>query len=325
MNLVTKVKMMDAQKKYRLLTRSDLDGLVCAVLMKHLELVDELVLIDSPSVMQTGEMTVEPNDITTNLPYVPGVHLAFDHHVSEMLRNEEAPGHIIDPDAPSAARVIYEYYGGKRRFPDFFDDIMAAVDKADSGSFSRKEILFPDRWALLNFLVDKRTGIEDWGKFAVDELQFKLRLIDWMLTMPIEEIMELPDVRHRAEIYFQYEQLYRQQIEAAANIYDNIVVLDFRHGDRIYPGNRFLIYALYPQCNLSILIRREPDRNRTTFSVGKSIVNTTSDANIGKLMLEYGGGGHRAAGACHVEDAAGDRVMQEILEKLQDRQAMAIQ
>ncbi len=319
-----KVKVMDARKKHRLLTRSDLDGLVCAVLMKHLDLVDELVLIDSPSVMQTGEMTVEPNDITTNLPYVPGVHLAFDHHVSEMLRNEETPGHIIDPDAPSAARVIYEYYGGKSRFSDFFDDIMTAVDKADSGQFSREEILSPAGWPLLNFLVDKRTGIEDWGQFAIGELPFKLRLIDWMLTMPIGDIMEMPDIKQRVDVYFQYQHQYKQQIESAARIYDNIVVLDFRNVNRIYPGNRFLIYALYPQCNLSILIRREPDRSRTTFSVGKSIVNSTSNANIGKLMLEYSGGGHRAAGACHVGDAEGDRVMQEILEKLGDRQAVTI-
>lgn len=313
---------METSKKFRLLTRSDLDGLVCAALMKYLDKVNEIVLIDSPSVMQSGEMKVLPDDIITNLPYVPGVYMAFDHHFSESLRNKENPRHIIDPDAPSAARVIYEHFGGENRFPDFFDDVMAAVDIADSGRFTRQEILCPTRWALLNFLVDKRTGIEDWGKFALDELQFKRHLIDWILEKTIDEIMALPDVAQRADIYFQYEKLYKQQIASAAKIFDNVVVLDFRDSGRIFPGNRFLIYASYPRCNLSIQVKREPDKHTTTFSVGKSIINTTSGANIGELMLQYGGGGHRAAGACHVDDADADHVLEKILEKLREPEAV---
>ncbi|MFW6081001.1 MAG: exopolyphosphatase, partial [Desulfosalsimonas sp.] len=206
-------------------------------------MVDEIVLIDHPSDMQDGRVNVTARDITTNLPYAAGVHMAFDHHFSETLRNKKARGHIIDPDAPSAARVVYEYYGGRSSFPAFFDEIMEAVDRADSGRFSRDEILQPHGWPLLNFLVDKRTGIEDWGKFAISENEFKLRLIEWMGQMPIDEILQLPDVAQRARIYFKYEQEYKKQLSSSAIIKDNIVVIDCRGQKSVYPGNRFIVYA----------------------------------------------------------------------------------
>ena len=307
---------MQTNKQFRLLTRSDLDGLVCAVLLKHLNLTDEIVLIDSPGSVSAGKVDVKPDDIIANLPYVPGAHLCFDHHVSETIRNRPAPGYIIDPDAPSAARVVYEYYGGKNTFPEFFDDIMAAVDKADSGDFSQRDILYPSGWPLLNFLVDKRTRIEEWGKFAITETDFKIQLIDLMGTMGINEIMKTADVRHRSDIYFQYEDKYKRLLADTVEIYDNIAVFDLRKCRRIYPGNRFVIYALYPACNVSIQIKQEKDDRVITFSVGKSIINKTSNVNIGELMFAYGGGGHRAAGACHVKNEDAGRVFKEILDQL---------
>lgn len=306
------------KQKYRLLTRSDLDGLICAVLMRYIEIVDDIVLIDHPSVMQEGRIKVTNRDIISNLPYVAGSNLAFDHHISETIRNRKNPCHIIDPDAPSAARVIYEYYGGKSKFPEFYDNIMEAVDKADSGKFSSREILHPTGWALLNFLVDKRTGIEDWGKFAISENEFKLRLIEWIGKMPVDEILRLPDAAQRAEVYFQYEMKYKEQLSSSATLKHNIVVIDCRAKQRIYPGNRFIVYAMYPRCNVSIQIKHEPEEGKTTFSVGKSIINTTSYANIGQLMLKYGGGGHRAAGACHVPEHQTEKVLAELIKELSD-------
>lgn len=306
------------KQKYRLLTRSDLDGLVCAVLLRHLDLIEEIVLIDHPSVMQEGRIEVCETDIIANLPFVPGVCLAFDHHASEALRNRQSPKLIIDPEAPSAARVIYDYYGGASRFPKRFDEIMQAVDKADSGKFSRREILHPTGWALLNFLVDKRTGIEEWGRFALSENEFKHRLIEWIAERPVDEILSLPDVAQRADIYFQYAEKYKQQLISNAEIRNNIVIIDCRSRQRSYPGNRFVIYALYPACNISVQLKYEEDTGKTTFSVGKSIIRNTSRVNIGELMLRYGGGGHRAAGACHVPSEEADRVLSELLEALAD-------
>src|ERR1017187_3633160 len=146
-------------KKYRLVTRSDFDGLVCAVLLRHLELIDEIKFVH-PKDMQDGKVEVSNQDLTTNLPYVPGVHLAFDHHSSETIRVGGArTNHIIDPKAPSAARVVYDYYGGLKAFPASWNEMMAAVDKGDSAQFSREEILHPEKWDLLNFLMDARTGL----------------------------------------------------------------------------------------------------------------------------------------------------------------------
>lgn len=309
---------MQTNKRYRLLTRSDLDGLVCAVLLRHLDMTQDIVLIDSPGAMSAGKVEVKPGDIIANLPYVPGAHLCFDHHVSETIRNRPAPGYIIDPDAPSAARVVYEYYGGEKTFPPFFNEVMSAVDKADSGDFSRREILYPSGWPLLNFLVDKRTRVEEWGKFAINETAFKKQVVALIGKMTIGEIMETPDVKQRSDIYFEYEEKYRQQLASIVKIIENIAVFDFRKSRRIYPGNRFIIYALYPHCNVSVQIKQEKENNVTTFSVGKSIINKTSQANIGALMYSYGGGGHRAAGACHVDNDDVDRVFEEIVAQLKE-------
>lgn len=306
--------------KYRLLTRGDLDGLVCAVLMKHLDMVDEIMLIDHPSDMQQGKVMVSDHDISTNLPYVEGIHLAIDHHFSEAMRNDKNDRHIIDPDAPSAARVVYNYYGGKSRFPEQFDEMMTWVDIADSGQFSQEDILRPRRWALLNFLVDQRTNIEKWGDFRIPESQFKMDLIDYCGRMAIDEILTLPDVRQRSDVYFAYEDAYKNQLLTAATVRDNIIILDLRQSEIRYPGNRFLIYALYPQCNISLLLRIDKDTGQTTFSVGKSIINRTSWVNVGEIMLSCGGGGHRAAGACHEDDPQiAEQVFQKLLAALSDK------
>lgn len=301
-------------RKFKLLTRSDLDGLVCAVLMKHLGLVETIELIDHPGSIQNRQEKMSDNVISTNLPYVDGVYLAFDHHFSEAIRNREKPGHIIDPDAPSAARVVYEYYGGKKSFPPMFDEIMEAVDKADSGHFTRDEILHPGSWPLLNFLIDKRTNIEDWGKFALKGKEFGLCLIDWMASMPIKEILAQPDIKLRSDIYFKYCTECRDQIISLAELHDNVILLDFRKTTRIYPGNRFIPYALYPECNVSVTVRQDKDDPMwIAISAGKSVINISSDANIGELMLSYGGGGHRAAGACYIGIADADRIISEII------------
>jgi len=312
---------MANRNKYRLLTRGDFDGLVCAVLMKHLDIVDEIKLVEHPSDMQLGNVKVTDRDISTNLPYVDGVHLAIDHHFSEAKRNKKNDKHIIDPDAPSAARVVYNYYGGQKSFPDLFDDMMKWVDIADAGQFSKDDILFPKRWALLNFLLDQRSSVDNWGNFKITEDQLKFDLIDYCGKMTIDEIIELPDVKERSKVYFKYEEKYKQQLKKYATIHENIVVLDLRQEETRYPGNRFLIYALYPQCNVSVLVRLHKESGKTIFSVGKSIINRTSNANIGDIMLSYGGGGHRAAGACHKDDPEeAERVFKEILIALSDKQ-----
>ncbi|MCZ0898587.1 exopolyphosphatase, partial [Microcoleus sp. HI-ES] len=243
---------MPLTKKYRLVTRSDFDGLVCAVLLKELDMIDEIKFVH-PKDMQDGKIEITNNDISTNLPYVEGIHLAFDHHFSETLRHEKIKiNHIIDPYAASAARVLYKYYGGPAKFPDISEAMMAAVDKSDSAQFAKEEVLHPQEWVLLNFIMDARTGLGRFKEFTVSNYQLMMQLIDYCKNHTIEEILQLPDVKERVDLYFEQEEKFKEQIQRCAQVYNNLVVLDLRNEEVIYAGNRFVIYALFPECNISI-------------------------------------------------------------------------
>ena len=167
-----------AEKKFRLVTRSDMDGLVCAVILKHLNMIDEIKFVH-PKDMQDGTIEITSNDIITNLPYYKEAYLVFDHHESEAMRNAQADNYFIDPKAPSAARIVYEYYGGKEKMPEIAEDMMIAVDKADSAQFSVADILNPQGWELLSFLMYSRTGLGRFRDFTVSNYQLMMDLIDY--------------------------------------------------------------------------------------------------------------------------------------------------
>ena len=308
--------MTSTTKKYRLVTRSDFDGLVCAVLLKHLDMIDEITFVH-PKDMQDGKIAVSDRDITTNLPFVPGVFLAFDHHLSETIRNTgERPNHVIHPEAPSAARVVYDYYGGHKVFPQSWDDMMAAVDKGDAARFNRDEILHPKKWDLLNFLMDARTGLGRFREFRISNYALMMDLIDYCRNHSIEQIMQLPDVKERVDIYFEHEEKFKDQLSRCAAVHGNLIVLDLRNEEIIYSGNRFMIYALYPETNISIHVLWGMKNQNTVFATGKSIINRSSKTNIGELMLQYGGGGHENAGTCQVANDQAETVLQALTQKI---------
>ena len=299
--------------KYRLITRSDFDGLVCAVLLKHLDMIDDIQFVH-PKDMQDGKVEVSGSDISTNLPYVPGIHLAFDHHASEMVRNEGGlDNHIIDADAPSAARVVWKHYGGHEAFPADWDDMMEAVDRGDSAQFNLDQVLNPQGWDLLNFLMDARTGLGRFREFRISNYNLMMDLIDYCKNHNIDEIMQLPDVVERVELYNEQTEQFRAQVERCATVHNNLVVLDLRNEDVIHAGNRFLIYALFPDCNISIHTMWGRDKQNTVFATGKSIFDRSSNTNVGELMLKYGGGGHQAAGTCQVDNDKAEAVLQELI------------
>ncbi|MBS4096021.1 MAG: exopolyphosphatase [Sulfuricella sp.] len=307
---------MSATKKFRLVTRSDFDGLVCAVLLKHLDMIDDIKFVH-PKDMQDGKIEISDNDITTNLPYVPGVYLALDHHESETIRNTgERPNHIIHPEAPSAARVVYDHFGGLKVFPAEWDEMMAAVDKGDAAQFNRDEILNPTDWVLLNFLMDARTGLGRFRDFRISNYQLMMDLIDYCKNHNIHQIMELPDVKERVDIYFDHADKFKDQLQRCSKIHKNLVVLDLRNEETIYAGNRFMIYALFPDTNISIHVLWGLKNQNTVFATGKSILNRSSKTNIGELMLSYGGGGHQNAGTCQVENDKAEAVLQELVAKI---------
>jgi nanoRNase/pAp phosphatase (c-di-AMP/oligoRNAs hydrolase) len=308
--------MSDETKKYRLVTRSDFDGLVCAVLLKHLNMIGEITFVH-PKDMQDGKIAITDDDITTNLPFVPGVHLAFDHHVSETIRNTgQRTTHIIHPEAPSAARVVYDYYGGATAFPAEWDEMMAAVDKGDAAQFNQDEVLFPKNWDLLNFLMDARTGLGRFREFRISNYALMMDLIDYCRNHAITEIMVLPDVRERMDLYFEHEDKCREQINRCATVHNNLVVLDLRHEEIIYAGNRFVIYALFPEANISIHVLWGLKNQNTVLATGKSILNRTSNTKIGELMLHYGGGGHANAGTCQVENEQAETILQQLITRI---------
>jgi nanoRNase/pAp phosphatase (c-di-AMP/oligoRNAs hydrolase) len=302
-----------SRPKYRLVTRSDFDGLVCAVLLKELDLIDDILFVH-PKDLQDGRVEIGPRDITTNLPYVAAAHLVFDHHRSETLRNTAHVGnHVIDPDAPSAARVVWRHYGGAAMFPTVDDALMRAVDQADSAQYSLEEVLHTKGWTLLNFLMDARTGLGRFREFRISNYQLMMALIDACRTMTIHEILALPDVRERVELYFSHESRAVDQLLAASTVHGNVVVVDLRDQDTIWATNRFMVYALFPQCNLSIHRMWGLRKQNTVFAIGKSIFERTCATDIGALCLRYGGGGHAAAGTCQIEHAMADRILAELL------------
>jgi nanoRNase/pAp phosphatase (c-di-AMP/oligoRNAs hydrolase) len=307
--------MTNEPKKYRLLTRSDFDGLACAILLKELGVLGSIEFVH-PKDVQDGKIPVTDNDILTNLPYVHGCHLCIDHHPSEEIRTKNlvAPNHILMAEADSAARVLYGYYGGRNAFPNVSEQMLAEVDKADSAKFDREDVLNPRGWALLSFLMDPRTGLGRFRDFRISNYQLMLQLIDYCREHTIEEILNLPDVRERIELYQEHRDRFVGQIQRCTKVYGNVAVLDLRSEDVIYAGNRFMIYALYPECELSIHVINGLKQRNTVLAVGKSIFNRNSKAQVGDLLLTYGGGGHDAAGTCQVANDSADQVLNELID-----------
>jgi len=306
-----------SEHKYRLLTRSDMDGLVCAVLLRDLDLIDDIKFVH-PKDVQDGKVDVTGRDILTNLPYRKQCYLCFDHHESEELRAGDigAQNHVLDPEADSAARVVYDYFGGRDRFPDVSEEMMDAVDKADSARFTREEVLHPTGWDLLSFIMDARTGLGRFRDFRISNYQLMMELIAFCKDHTIEEILELPDVRERVELYREHEGPMQEQVQRCSTVHGKLVVLDLRDEETIYCGNRFLIYALYPQCNISMHVLWGLKRQNTVFAIGKSIFDRSNTTDIAALTLSYGGGGHAAAGTCQIANESAERVLRELIDRI---------
>ncbi len=311
--------------KYRLVTRSDFDGLVCAVLLRHLDMIDEISFVH-PKDVQDGTVEVTDRDILTNLPYAPAAHLVFDHHHSETLRTGgTASNHVIEESAPSAARVIYEHFGAAERFPQVSAELMAAVDQADSADYTLDDILRPERWTLLNFLMDSRTGLGRFREFRISNYQLMMQLIDACIDhQDVEEILALPDVAERAALYRAQSELFVEQLRRVSRVVGDVVVVDLRNEEVIHAGNRFMVYAIFPEARVSIHVMWGRQKLNTVLAVGKSILDRTSPVDIGAVMLRYGGGGHLAAGTCQPAHESAERVLAEVIEAVSTPRTVSV-
>lgn len=299
----------------RLLTRSDFDGLACAAILKELGIIDSWKFVH-PKDIQDGLVKADENDVLANVPYIPGAKLWFDHHSSESERlGENVHFEGVSRPADSAARVIYEYYGGKERLPHF-DEMVKAVDRVDAGKLTQEEILHPTGWVLLGFIMDPRTGLGRFRNFRISNYDLMEELIDSCRTQTIDEILENLDVQERIEMYFEQDQLFREMIGSYTRVADNVILTDLRGVSPIYTGNRFLIYSLYPEQNISIWVVDGRGKLNCPIAVGHSILNRSSKTDVGALMLQYGGGGHRQVGTCQVSYEDADRVLQELVEQM---------
>ena len=307
----------------RLVTRSDFDGLVCAMLLKEIGLVKDDIKFVHPKDVQDGKIELSDNDITTNLPFDSRVHLAFDHHESELRRlhlsEEEKARFIIEGEAKSAARVVYNYYGGADKFKRISEEIMTAVDKGDSADFTKDEILDPKDWVLMNFLMDARTGLGRFHDFRISNYDLMMELIDYCVEHPIADVLKLPDVKERVDFYFEQQELFKAQLERIAKVDGKVVIIDLRNEETIYPGNRFMIYAMHPEAEISVHVAWGFKKQNTAVMIGKSIINKSSNFNIGDLCLEYGGGGHANAGTCQIDNDKIEEDLPVIIDKLNGR------
>ena len=303
-----------ATSKFRLVTRSDFDGLVCGMLLRELNLIDEIKFVH-PKDMQDGVIPISARDIITNLPYVDGCHLAFDHHASEVTRmgDQDPHNHIIDPDAPSAARVVFNHFGGIAAFPRVQPDLMNAVDQADSAQFTREDILNPTGWVLLNFLMDSRTGLGRFRTFRLSNYDLMMQLIEHCRDHTISEILALPDVDERVQLFQSNREQFEDQLRRCTTVHGSLAMLDLRDEETIYAGNRFMIYALFPQCDISVHVLWGVRKENTVFAIGKSIIDRGSPVDVGAVCLSYGGGGHEAAGTCQVSNERAEWVKLELI------------
>ncbi|MBF0274257.1 MAG: exopolyphosphatase [Nitrospinae bacterium] len=299
----------------RLVTRSDFDGLVSAALLEEMNIIDEM-FFTHPKDLQDGKVPVSENDVLVNVPFVEGCGLWFDHHSSEEERGSlEGKFKGASQQEPSAARVVYNYYGGDEKLGKF-KELMVAVDKADSAQFTREDILNPQGWELLSFICDPRTGLGYHRSYKISNKQLMEELAGHLRTKSLDEIMSLPDVQERIVRYKEQNALHKEMLEKHSRADGPIAITDLRGVDDVPPGNRHLIYAMYPDTNISIRVIDGFKKQFVSLSVGYSILNRTATVNVGSLMLKYGGGGHKAVGTCQVPYEEADGVIEAMIEAI---------
>ncbi|MCL2211307.1 MAG: exopolyphosphatase [Treponema sp.] len=299
----------------RLFTRSDFDGLACGALLSYLGLIDDWKFVH-PKDIQDGLVEATDNDILANIPYIPGCKLWFDHHSSESERlGNDTYFEGVSKHAPSCARVVYEYYGGDAKLGKF-SEMIHYVDKVDSGSLSRDEIVDPKGWILLGFIMDPRTGLGRFRNFTISNYDLMMSLSKACAEKTIYEILEMPDVKERLDLYYQQKDLFVTMIKDHSTVDSNVVKVDLRDVETIYAGNRFIIYTLYPEQNISIWIVDGRNKSNVAITVGHSIINRTSSVDVGSMLLFYGGGGHKQVGTCQVTYDDADKTISEIMSKV---------
>ena len=298
----------------RLLTRSDFDGLICAVLLKDMGLIENRKFVH-PKDIQEGIIEVTKNDILVNVPYTEGCGMWFDNHIREDDRNPSEKKSFKGALSPekSCARVIYNYYGGDNGALRRFGEIISYADKCNTADFSIDDIVSPKDWIMLSFIMDSRTGFGKHKSFRTANYKLMDDLIEYLQNMSIDEIMKLEDIQERVSLYKSHEREYFNMIVNNSRVIEDILITDLRNIVEAYVGNRHVPYALYPETNISIRVLDGKNKMNIVISVGHSIINMTAKIDVGKLMSKFGGGGHLKVGTCQVNNEDADKTLDAIL------------
>jgi len=313
-----------SELKHRLVTRADIDGVACGAILRELDLIDS-VLFTHPVDVIDGLVPITERDILVNMPYVAQAHRVFEHRSSNMLRNTaRLCNHVIDPQSPSAARLIWSHYGGPSLLPKVAESLIRAADQASQARYTVEDVLHPSGWTLLNFITDARTGLGRFRSFAISNLQLMHALVEHCRERDIGALLALPDISERVELYRSHEGLAVDQVLATAEVHGNALVMDLRSQQTLWAANRFLPYALYPQCNVVIRRMWGRDRRNTVFAIGRSIFDRSCVTDVGALCERFGGNGHEDAGSCQVEHSLADLVLQDILSEIHQDESSRI-
>ncbi len=303
----------------RLLTRSDFDGLVCAVFLTEVGIIDSYKFVH-PKDIQNQTVEVTSDDILANIPYHPNCGIWFDHHLSEedrvKVENLEYKG--ASHKADSAAQVIWTYYGGEETFGKKFNELLKAVNKVDSAKLDKNEIVNAEGWILLAFIMDPRTGLGYFKDFSISNYQLMMDMIQYCRTKQVDEILEMPDVKERAELYFEQQELFMDMLKRCCTIDQNVVITNLLNEETIYCGNRFLVFGIFADQNIEVRVQWGKNKENIVLACGHSVINTTSQTNVGKLMLKYGGGGHARVGTCQVEIDQWENICEEIVTQMKE-------
>lgn len=294
----------------RLLTKCDIDGMTAGILLKEMNLV-EGVLFCQPGDVATGLVPVTGNDITAGLPCKESAYLAFDHY-QDAGSAREMGNVVVDTGMRSTSRVIYNHFGASR-FGRLPSGLLPVVDQAVSSDVTLDDILYPTGWMLLAHLIDQRTGLERYGRFSLATERLIETLMDWCREYTVWEVLNLAPVEERCACYFACADAYKSQILRCAAVRKNLVIVDLRNEEIVYPGNRFMVYAMFPECNVSLEITRSRGGTKTMMVAGKSFLDRSFNTHIGNVMRQYGGAGHRNAGTCEVDNDRVDGVRQDLI------------
>jgi len=300
----------------RLITRSDFDGLVCAVLLKNVETIDAVEFVH-PKDVQDGKISVKSDDILTNLPFVRGVGLWFDHHSSEIVRNEDTVNYRGRFEiAPSAARVVYNHYEGRNMKQ--YDRLLESVDRSDAAQLTKEEVTNPKGWILLSYVMDPRTGLAYHHGYRISNRELMTKMIDLIAQHPDEPeaVLGDPDVKQRVDRYFEQQREFERITREHSRVDGNVIVTDLRGLSELPTGNRFLVYTMFPDANIQVRVFDGRKGEFVVCAVGHSIFNRTSRTDVGRLMDQYGGGGHRGAGTCQLPLASAEATIAEIIGKI---------